>query len=119
MQTGCAGRLGPLQVGDGHELAGFEVRNPERPRHVEVLHAVRVHDRRHQTGVRFEELMTERNNMVKKHPNTKFILTHIGAGEAPKMLTDAGILIADDHAANRMVLQRLLQKAGHRVTSVG
>jgi two-component system sensor histidine kinase RpfC len=28
------------------------------------------------------------------------------------------ILIADDHVANRMVLQRLLQKAGHRVTSV-
>ncbi|QSX77551.1 ATP-binding protein [Agrilutibacter solisilvae] len=28
------------------------------------------------------------------------------------------ILIADDHAANRMVLQRLLQKAGHRVMSV-
>jgi len=35
-------------------------------------------DRRHQTGVRFEELMTERNNMVKKHPNTKFILAHFG-----------------------------------------
>ena len=28
------------------------------------------------------------------------------------------ILIADDHAANRIVLQRLLEKAGHRVTSV-
>ena len=28
------------------------------------------------------------------------------------------ILIADDHIANRMVLQRLLQKAGHRATSV-
>jgi two-component system sensor histidine kinase RpfC len=28
------------------------------------------------------------------------------------------ILIADDHAANRNVLQRLLEKAGHRVTSV-
>lgn len=28
------------------------------------------------------------------------------------------ILIADDHAANRMVLQRVLQKAGHRVVSV-
>ncbi len=28
------------------------------------------------------------------------------------------ILIADDHAANRTVLQRLLEKAGHRVTSV-
>jgi two-component system sensor histidine kinase RpfC len=28
------------------------------------------------------------------------------------------VLIADDHAANRTVLQRLLEKAGHRVTSV-
>jgi two-component system sensor histidine kinase RpfC len=28
------------------------------------------------------------------------------------------ILIADDHAANRKVLQRLLEKAGHKVTSV-
>ena len=35
-------------------------------------------DRRHQTGVRFEELMTERNNMVRRHPNTKFILAHFG-----------------------------------------
>lgn len=29
-------------------------------------------------------------------PATKFILTHIGAGEAPKALTDLGILVADD-----------------------
>jgi predicted TIM-barrel fold metal-dependent hydrolase len=35
-------------------------------------------DRRHQTGVRFEELMTERNNMVKRHPKTHFILAHFG-----------------------------------------
>jgi two-component system sensor histidine kinase RpfC len=28
------------------------------------------------------------------------------------------VIIADDHAANRTVLQRLLEKAGHRVTSV-
>ncbi len=28
------------------------------------------------------------------------------------------VLVADDHIANRMVLQRLLQKAGHRVTCV-
>jgi two-component system, sensor histidine kinase RpfC len=28
------------------------------------------------------------------------------------------LLIADDHGANRMVLQRLLQKAGHRVVAV-
>ena len=35
-------------------------------------------DRRHQTGVRFEQLMTERNNMIRRHPNTKFILAHFG-----------------------------------------
>jgi len=35
-------------------------------------------DRRHQTGVRFEQLMTERNDMVRRHPNTKFILAHFG-----------------------------------------
>jgi predicted TIM-barrel fold metal-dependent hydrolase len=35
-------------------------------------------DRRHQDGVRFEQLMTERNNMIRKHPNTKFILAHFG-----------------------------------------
>ena len=35
-------------------------------------------DRRHQTGVRFEELMTERNNMIRKHPGTRFILAHFG-----------------------------------------
>ncbi|KLD74707.1 response regulator [Xanthomonas hyacinthi] len=29
------------------------------------------------------------------------------------------ILVADDHAANRMVLQRLLQKAGHRAICLG
>ncbi len=28
------------------------------------------------------------------------------------------VLVADDHAANRMVIQRLLQKAGHRVVCV-
>jgi len=35
-------------------------------------------DRRHQQGVRFEELIAERNAMVKKHPNTKYILAHFG-----------------------------------------
>jgi len=35
-------------------------------------------DRRHQTGVRFEQLMTERNNMIRRHPNTKYILAHFG-----------------------------------------
>ena len=35
-------------------------------------------DRRHQQGVRFETLMTERNAMIKRHPNTRFILAHFG-----------------------------------------
>ena len=35
-------------------------------------------DRRHQTGVRFEELMTERNAMIKRHPRTRYILAHFG-----------------------------------------
>jgi predicted TIM-barrel fold metal-dependent hydrolase len=35
-------------------------------------------DRRHQSGVRFEELMTERNNIIRKHPGTKYILAHFG-----------------------------------------
>jgi ribonuclease BN (tRNA processing enzyme) len=29
-------------------------------------------------------------------PRTKFVLTHIGAGEAPATIADAGIMIADD-----------------------
>ena len=50
-------------------------------------------DRRHQEGVRFEQLMTERNNMVKKHPRTRFILAHFGwhandLARAGKLLDD-------------------------------
>jgi predicted TIM-barrel fold metal-dependent hydrolase len=35
-------------------------------------------DRRHQEGVRFEELMAERDNMIRRHPQTKYILAHFG-----------------------------------------
>jgi uncharacterized protein len=35
-------------------------------------------DRRHQEGVRFEELITERNTMIKRHPRTRYILAHFG-----------------------------------------
>jgi predicted TIM-barrel fold metal-dependent hydrolase len=34
--------------------------------------------RRHQTGVRFDELMGERDRMFAKHPKTKFIAAHMG-----------------------------------------
>jgi predicted TIM-barrel fold metal-dependent hydrolase len=60
-------------------------------------------DRRHQTGVRFEELMTERNNMIRKHPNTRFILAHFGwhandLARAGKLL-DANLNVYYDVAA--------------------
>ena len=60
-------------------------------------------DRRHQTGVRFEELMTERNNMIRKHPNTRYILAHFGwhandLGRAGKLL-DANLNVYYDVAA--------------------
>jgi len=38
-------------------------------------------------------IMTLRSQL---DPSTKIILTHIGAGEAPRELADAGILVADD-----------------------
>jgi predicted TIM-barrel fold metal-dependent hydrolase len=34
--------------------------------------------RRHQTGVRFEELMAERDRMFARHPKTRFIAAHFG-----------------------------------------
>jgi len=50
-------------------------------------------DRRHQQGVRFEELIAERNAMIKKHPNTRYILAHFGwhandLGRAAKLLDE-------------------------------
>jgi predicted TIM-barrel fold metal-dependent hydrolase len=44
-------------------------------------------------GVTFEELMTERNNVFRKHPKTQFIAAHFGwhandLGKAAKMLED-------------------------------
>jgi predicted TIM-barrel fold metal-dependent hydrolase len=50
-------------------------------------------DRRHQQGVRFEQLVAERNAMIKKHPNTKYILAHFGwhandLGRAAKLLDE-------------------------------
>lgn len=40
-----------------------------------------------------KDIMTLRKEIS---PSTTFILTHIGAGEAPREITDAGILVADD-----------------------
>jgi uncharacterized protein len=60
-------------------------------------------DRRHQEGVRFEELMTERNNLIKRQPRTRFILAHFGwhgndLGRAARLL-DANPNVYFDVAA--------------------
>ena len=64
-------------------------------------------ERRHQDGVRFEELMAERDRMVLKHPKTTFILAHMGwhandlarlgkmFDRMPNMYTEVGAILYD------------------------
>jgi uncharacterized protein len=72
----ACGRLNvPVLIHVAEPASFFEPIDYSNERWLElVLHA----DRRHQTGVRFEELMSERNAMIKRHPNTRFILAHFG-----------------------------------------
>ena len=71
----CARRNVPVLIHIAEPPAFFEPLDFTNERWLELsLYS----DRRHQTGVRFEQLMTERNNMIRKHPNTKFILAHFG-----------------------------------------
>ena len=71
----CAKHNAPVLIHIAEPQAFFDPLDFTNERWLELaLYA----DRRHQTGVRFEELMTERNNMIKKHPKTNFILAHFG-----------------------------------------
>jgi uncharacterized protein len=71
----CATRNVPVLIHIAEPPAFFEPLDYTNERWLELsLYS----DRRHQTGVRFEQLMTERNNMIRKHRNTKFILAHFG-----------------------------------------
>jgi predicted TIM-barrel fold metal-dependent hydrolase len=71
----CAKNNVPVLIHIAEPQAFFDPLDYNNERWLELaLYA----DRRHQTGVRFEELMTERNNMIKRHPRTKFILAHFG-----------------------------------------
>ena len=71
----CAKHNAPVLIHIAEPQAFFDPLDFNNERWLELaLYA----DRRHQTGVRFEELMTERNNMIKKHPKTNFILAHFG-----------------------------------------
>jgi uncharacterized protein len=86
----CARLNVPVLIHVAEPQAFFEPLDYANERWLElVLHA----DRRHQTGVRFEELMGERNAMIKRHPNTRFILAHFGwhandLGRAGKLLDE-------------------------------
>ena len=71
----CARHNAPVLIHIAEPPAFFEPLDYTNERWLELA---LYPDRRHQTGVRFEELMTERNNLIAKHPNTKFILAHFG-----------------------------------------
>jgi uncharacterized protein len=71
----CARHSVPVLIHIAEPPAFFEPLNYTNERWLELA---LYSDRRHQDGVRFEQLMTERNNMIRKHPNTKFILAHFG-----------------------------------------
>jgi uncharacterized protein len=71
-----AGKLNiPVFIHTAEPQAFFEPLDNNNERWLELA---LFRERRHQEGVRFEELMTERDRMVKKHPQTKFILAHMG-----------------------------------------
>jgi predicted TIM-barrel fold metal-dependent hydrolase len=71
-----AGKLNiPVFIHTGEPPAFFEPLDYQNERWLELA---LFPGRRHQEGVRFEELMAERDRMVRKHPKTTFILAHMG-----------------------------------------
>ncbi len=71
-----AGKLNiPVFIHTGEPPAFFE---PLDYRNERWLELALFPGRRHQDGVRFDELMAERDRMVLKHPGTNFILAHMG-----------------------------------------
>jgi len=71
----CARLNVPVLIHVGEPQAFFEPIDYHNERWLELAMFA---DRRHQEGVRFEQLVTERNNMIRKHPKTRYILAHFG-----------------------------------------
>jgi predicted TIM-barrel fold metal-dependent hydrolase len=71
----CAQQNVPVLIHVGEPQAFFEPLDYANERWLELS---LYPDRRHQEGVRFEELVTERDNMIKRHARTRFILAHFG-----------------------------------------
>jgi predicted TIM-barrel fold metal-dependent hydrolase len=65
----------PVFIHTGEPPAFFEPLDYHNERWLELA---LFPGRRHQDGVRFDELMAERDRMVMKHPRTNFILAHMG-----------------------------------------
>ena len=71
-----AGKLNiPVFIHTGEPPAFFE---PLDYRNERWLELALFPGRRHQDGLRFDELMAERDRMLMKHPKTNFILAHMG-----------------------------------------
>ena len=86
----CARLDAPVLIHVAEPQAFFEPIDNHNERWLELA---LFPDRRHQDGVRFEQLMGERNRMIKKHPKTRFILAHFGwhandLARAGKLLDD-------------------------------
>jgi len=86
----CARMNVPVLIHIAEPQAFFEPIDYQNERWLELALFA---DRRHQQGVRFEQLIAERNNMIKKHPNTKYVLAHFGwhandLGRAGKLLDE-------------------------------
>jgi predicted TIM-barrel fold metal-dependent hydrolase len=71
----CAQQNVPVLIHVGEPQAFFDPLDYTNERWLELA---LYPDRRHQEGVRFEELITERNTMIKRHPRTRYILAHFG-----------------------------------------
>lgn len=67
----------------------------------------------------FEEVVTAEDASAAQRPSMENIISFDDPFLRHRArVRNMQILIADDHAANRMVLERLLQKAGHNVVTV-
>jgi uncharacterized protein len=100
-----AGKLNiPVFIHTGEPPAFFDPLDYHNERWLELA---LFPERRHQEGVRFEELMAERDRMVMKHPKTTFILAHMGwhandlarlgkmFDKMPNVYTEVGAILYD------------------------
>lgn len=94
----------PVFIHTGEPAAFFEPLDYNNERWLELA---LFPERRHQEGVRFEELMAERDRVFMKHPKTKFVAAHMGwhandlarlgkmFDRMPNLYTEVGAILYD------------------------